>query len=168
MTWERQDGAGQHQRLGTRSKAVIREKRRGLGQGALGHLSYAPEAGGDGETERPTLTGTRTAPTQLLQLLEFPITKWEGKKVMLLKTKCESAGPERDRQQGHAGCADRKEGAPAMGVADWMWAMEEGPALLLTPTPPPCATRCSNSSCHSTGQQWPGSLSTLTSLSLQT
>lgn len=53
MTWERQDGAGRHQRLGTRSKAVIREKRRGLGQGALGHLSYAPEAGEMGRQGAP-------------------------------------------------------------------------------------------------------------------
>lgn len=53
---------------------------------------------------------------------------WEGKRLVLLKRKCEATGLRCNRDGGHTGVRrDRGGGTWATVVADWVWATEEEP-----------------------------------------
>lgn len=117
--WAGQTGR-QHQRLGTRRRAVVREQRRAW-SGSPGTRSCAPHAHRH-RTAQPTASPPRISDNVS-----------ERQKVTLLEMKCEVAGPERDRQQGHTVCGTGGREHRATGVAEWKWAAEQEPASCSPP-----------------------------------
>lgn len=102
--WAGQTGR-QHQRLGTRRRAVVREQRRAW-SGSPGTRSCAPHA------HRHRIAQPTASPPRISDNVS------ERQKVTLLEMKCEVAGPERDRQQGHTVCGAGGREHRATGVAE--------------------------------------------------